>query len=74
MNDKDTKTKQIWILALSVSQMGVAFVVCLVGGVWLDKGFGTKPIFSAIGLLMGFSTVIFLIYRVVKIAQKSSGS
>ncbi|MNK57103.1 putative F0F1-ATPase subunit [compost metagenome] len=40
-------------------------LVCLVAGIWLDRKFGTSPLFLFIGLFLGFGTGIFSVYRQV---------
>ncbi len=40
-------------------------LVCLVAGIWLDRKFGTSPLFLFIGLFLGFGTGVYSVYRQV---------
>ena len=40
-------------------------IVCLVAGIWLDRKFGTSPLFLFIGLFLGFGTGVYSVYRQV---------
>lgn len=50
-------------------QAALSFVapvlVCLVAGIWLDRHFGTSPLFLFIGLFLGFGTGLYSVYRTV---------
>lgn len=63
--------KQIWLLGLALSQMGISFIGILVGGVYIDRYFDTRPVFSAVGLILGSVVAISLLIRVVKMAKSS---
>ena len=47
-------------------------IICLVAGIWLDRKFGTSPLFLFIGLFLGFGTGIYSVYRQV-MEQSGSG-
>jgi F0F1-type ATP synthase assembly protein I len=47
-------------------------IVCLVAGIWLDRQFGTSPLFLLIGLFLGFGTGVYSVYRQV-MEQSGSG-
>lgn len=47
-------------------------IVCLVAGIWLDRKFGTSPLFLLFGLFLGFGTGIYSVYRQV-MEQSDSG-
>ncbi|GEM_PF-1072911 len=38
-------------------------IVCLIAGIWLDRKFGTSPLFLFIGLFLGFGTGLVSVYR-----------
>lgn len=40
-------------------------VLCLMAGIWLDRKFGTSPLFLFIGLFLGFGTGLYSVYRQV---------
>lgn len=47
-------------------------IACLVAGIWLDRKFGTSPLFLFIGLFLGFGTGIYSVWRQV-MEQSGSG-
>lgn len=47
-------------------------IVCLAAGIWLDRKFGTSPLFLLIGLFLGFGTGVYSVYRQV-MEQSGSG-
>ena len=47
-------------------------IICLVAGIWLDRKFGTSPLFLFIGLFLGFGTGVYSVYRQV-MEQSGSG-
>jgi F0F1-type ATP synthase assembly protein I len=49
---------QIGVLTIGV------IVVALVGGLWLDRQFSTKPLFTVLLMLASFPVSLFVIYRV----------
>lgn len=42
----------------------VVIVVAVFGGVWLDRQFGTRPVFSVLLILGSFPVSLYIIYRV----------
>jgi F0F1-type ATP synthase assembly protein I len=48
---------------IGVLTMGV-IVVALVGGLWLDRQFSTRPLFTVLLMLASFPVSLFVIYRV----------
>lgn len=45
-------------------------VFCLLLGFWLDSFFHTTPLFTIIGVIVGFVGSIFNVFRVMKIIDK----
>jgi ATP synthase protein I len=48
-----------WYLALSL-------LAGIMGGLWLDNRFGTLPIFTSIGLVLGSVLAFYGAYRIVQ--------
>jgi ATP synthase protein I len=48
-----------WFVALSIL-MGV------LGGVWLDEKFGTRPVLVIVGLFLGGSVAFYGVYRLLR--------
>ncbi len=70
----DRETKQTVIQMASVSSVGIAMVLAVVGcfflGNWLDQKLGTEPylafLFLLIGIAAGFRNMYVLIKRYIK--------
>jgi F0F1-type ATP synthase assembly protein I len=45
----------------------VVFLVFLLGGVWLDRRFDVRPVFTLVGMVLGFAGAM---YRVLRVAQQ----
>src|SRR5919199_629899 len=45
----------------------VTLALCLFGGIWLDRRFGTAPLFLLIGLLLAFATVGYNLYQLATV-------
>jgi ATP synthase protein I len=66
--------------ALSASsvglELGIAVIVGLLAGLWLDSHFGTSPwlmlVFLVLGLVAGFRNVIRAVARVEKAAKEDT--
>jgi F0F1-type ATP synthase assembly protein I len=43
------------------------FLIFLLAGVWLDRRFNMKPVFTLVGMVLGFAGSM---YRVVRVAQQ----
>ena len=52
-------------------QFAVALVLFVFLGAWLDKRFGTSPLFILLGVLVGGGGGFFSLYRKVSAAQKA---
>jgi ATP synthase protein I len=56
-----------WQAALRVLGVGwyitIAIVLGLLGGLWLDGKFNTKPLFTIIGLIIGILAAVYGVYQ-----------
>lgn len=55
-----------WVLASCIY-----FYICYTGGGWLDRQWGTKPIFLTCGLILAMAMSIGTLFRLVLAAEKS---
>ncbi|MFC1921191.1 AtpZ/AtpI family protein [Chloroflexota bacterium] len=59
-----------WAAALGMT--GIGFFIAgsiiggLLGGMWLDEKFGTRPVFLVIGLVLGIAFAFFGVYNILK--------
>ncbi len=44
-----------------------SLVFCLGGGIWLDRRFGTSPLFLMIGLVLAFLSVGYTLYQLASV-------
>ena len=51
---------------IGIEFIGV-FLVFLLGGVWLDRQFDVRPVFTLVGMVLGFAGAM---YRVLRVAQQ----
>lgn len=75
-NQQDNKNKSLEAIALG-SQLGLAIAVSLVVfllvGVWLDKKFGTMPLFTIISVILSMVAVVLQVrYIILPILEKRS--
>jgi F0F1-type ATP synthase assembly protein I len=63
MSKRISATEGIWFGLLLLGQVTGVLVVTAIAGVLLDKGFGTSPIFFALGVAVGsiWATVTVLL-------------
>ncbi len=47
-----------------------AFVIFLLGGIWLDRRLGTSPIFLLIGMVLAFVAIGYNLYEIATIGYK----
>lgn len=45
--------------------VGISILLGVLGGLWLDNKFDTKPIFIIIGLILGLIIAFYGIYRIL---------
>jgi ATP synthase protein I len=44
--------------------IAIAIVLGLLGGLWLDGKFNTKPLFTIIGLIIGILAAVYGVYQI----------
>jgi F0F1-type ATP synthase assembly protein I len=58
---------QGWRTALSVLGVGwyivISIVLGLLGGLWVDGKFDTKPLFTIVGLIIGIVAAVYGVYQ-----------
>ena len=54
-------------------QIAVTMSVCVFGGSWLDKRFGTDPWLTLVGAVLGFASVIYLLLKIAGTGGQRSG-
>ncbi|CAA9578230.1 MAG: hypothetical protein AVDCRST_MAG18-2797 [uncultured Thermomicrobiales bacterium] len=47
-----------------------AFVIFMGGGIWLDRRFGTSPLFLLIGMALAFIAIGYTLYEIATIGYK----
>lgn len=56
-----------WQAALNLISVGwfvgVSLLLGVLGGLWLDSEFGTKPLFVIVGLILGIIVAAYGVYR-----------
>ncbi len=45
--------------------VGICIVLGVVGGLWLDNKFNTKPILVIVGLILGIIVAFYGVYRMI---------
>jgi len=45
--------------------IGICIVLGVVGGLWLDNKFNTRPILAIVGLILGIIVAIYGTYRMI---------
>ncbi len=45
--------------------VGISILLGVLGGLWLDGKFGTKPIFVIFGLILGIIVAFYGVYRML---------
>ncbi len=58
-----------WVAALRLVGVGWYVGSCIVlgvlGGLWLDNKFGTRPLFVIVGLILGVFVAFYGVYRMI---------
>ena len=63
----DRNSMKAWSLILQLSlSMLVPIILCLFIGIWLDKLFGTEPIFMIFFIIMGIGAGFRSVYMLTK--------
>ena len=50
----------------------VALVLCIVGGVLLDRQFGTSPILTLLGVVLGLATAGYQLWELAKVGNSKA--
>ncbi len=45
--------------------IGVCIILGVLGGLWLDNKFSTRPLFVIIGLILGIFVAFYGVYRMI---------
>lgn len=53
-------------MAMGAAQFGVLVAGGLLGGLWIDKKFGTTPLWGLLGLVAGFAAGLRIAIRLVR--------
>lgn len=48
-----------------------ALVLCIGGGVWLDRQFGTSPVLTLIGVALGLAAAGYQLWELTKVGSKT---
>ena len=56
-----------WLSLLNLGWVFLAtMAVCVFGGLWMDKRFGTAPLFILIGVFLGFAASGYSFYQTLR--------
>ena len=70
---EDNKKISIPSIILEVGyEISIPLVLCVIAGVWLDKKFGTLPLFLLLGIFISLFITGFGIYKILKKYLKES--
>ncbi len=62
--------KKRWRIALSLLgigwYIGLSIIAGVLGGLWVDNMFNTKPLFVIVGLLLGILVAFYGVYLMIK--------
>lgn len=71
MGEDERLNRERWrALAMAAQFGGTALgslVICLGGGIWLDRRLGTSPLFLFVGLVLAFGAIGYSLYEVTKL-------
>lgn len=48
-----------------------ALVLCIGGGVWLDRQFGTSPVLTLLGVALGLAAAGYQLWELAKVGSKT---
>jgi len=61
------------VVAMSL-QVGFSTALCatlsIMGGLWLDRNFGTSPLFILVGAALGMASSLYIVWQIVRPLQK----
>jgi len=64
-------TKAVIAMALQVGfSTAIAATLFIGGGVWMDRRYGTAPLFILVGAALGLISSLYLVWQIVKPLQK----
>jgi F0F1-type ATP synthase assembly protein I len=72
IEDPGSRTKQLFVMAIAASQMGFLVAAGLLGGLWLDRKWGTSPWLGMLGLVAGFGAGIRFLVQLVRMSNRST--
>ena len=49
-----------------------ALILCIGGGVWLDSRFGTSPVLTLIGVVLGLAAAGYQLWELAKVGSKTA--
>jgi ATP synthase protein I len=62
-----TEPANQWLALLNLGWVFVAtLVITVFGGIWLDRRFGTAPVFILIGVFLGFTATGYYFYQTLR--------
>jgi ATP synthase protein I len=64
--NKRNPMKAMALMSGILSQLVGSILIGIFGGQWLDRQFGTFPLFLVIGLLLGLGTGVYAMIRLVQ--------
>ena len=50
-------------------QLAVSVFLCLLGGIWVDRHWGTTPLFLILGTFLGAGAGFYNLYRILTVAN-----
>lgn len=56
----------IGLMSAIVSQLVGSILIGIFGGKWMDKKFGTDPLFLVIGLFIGLAAGVYAMFRLIR--------
>lgn len=64
---KDQPPQNQWLALLNLGWIFVVTMgITVFGGLWLDKRFGTAPLFILIGVFLGFASSGYYFYQTIR--------
>jgi len=71
INDNRSPIMVGYMWATNVTSAAVEMVIPIVGGVWLDNKFQTKPLFILIGLFLGMTIMLLHLLKFAKTGEEN---
>lgn len=74
---REPNGQKAWAKALRYSAVGIEFglgaALGYLAGRWLDRRFGTEPVFTLVLLLLGIAAAFTSLFRIVRESQADQG-